>query len=782
VPAKDANLIKNDDDNKNKKNKKNKKSQNDDSSISNDRSSRDDDERSQDDNNSGDDVDVDDDNDDDDELDADIVIIDDLVNDDQFAAMLIRWLVNDGDRVRQSDRLAELLLVGCAHESTCAGRSKRSCGEVVCYVRSPCDGSVRVREFGEGEVIRDGDVLVRLTGCSKEAMDAARIARLNASATSLPGIADGGVAVAASSSSSSSGAAASSSSAAVAAYSSSLSSAIMGTSISSHFYNGGTGSGVGEAEREWLEAVEISIEIARLERKRGDLDTQLRRHAGCSMLYGDAIDDETIKNPVVEQFLALDHELNLRLIEKRRELLDIYRILTRHVTMRGAGTAAARMDVEPHRHLCDMVEGWAMAALKYSPTEAELATEPAMSKQIVSLEGPDEDEQDEEYEGYVFGRTISTYPWNLKDDTREGDPICDYFATRLYENRSILAVADGCNWGPAPAEAAQRSATAFVDYMARHQESVQRVDQIAHLILEAFAEAHDAIIMDKEDPFTAGTATLLGGMLVQLNKIDEFGQQAWAFVFAAVGDCKAFLFSRASRRVTDLTAGNRTNVLDARDCGGRLGPYRHKGQPDLRNLGVYSSMCHEGDLLILCSDGVHDNLDPQILGKFPSDLGLPEQNWEDADVDAIDDVKTAFRCKWLEEHIFAKTARPTPMLTVSRLTNHCTEATRLSREFMEHNPGLHLPCDYQAFPGKLDHTTALCSLVTLMPRIQDDQDSAAAAAASANASTSIRGAAKLGVTSPSPRPSKTPRGQSAPSQSGNVSPSSSRRKRRHRKK
>jgi hypothetical protein len=30
----------------------------------------------------------------------------------------------------------------------------------------------------------------------------------------------------------------------------------------------------------------------------------------------------------------------------------------------------------------------------------------------------------------------------------------------------------------------------------------------------------------------------------------------------------------------------------------------------------------EGDLVFLVSDGVHDNLDPQTLGKKPNDCGL----------------------------------------------------------------------------------------------------------------------------------------------------------------
>jgi hypothetical protein len=45
---------------------------------------------------------------------------------------------------------------------------------------------------------------------------------------------------------------------------------------------------------------------------------------------------------------------------------------------------------------------------------------------------------------------------------------------------------------------------------------------------------------------------------------------------------------------------------DMRDPGGRLGP-DDDGQPDIRNVVVGTHFCEEGEVIILCSDGVHDN-------------------------------------------------------------------------------------------------------------------------------------------------------------------------------
>ena len=49
-------------------------------------------------------------------------------------------------------------------------------------------------------------------------------------------------------------------------------------------------------------------------------------------------------------------------------------------------------------------------------------------------------------------------------------------------------------------------------------------------------------------------------------------------------------------------------VMDARDPGGRLGPYMEGGGPDLRNLRLYFLRCCQGDIITVVSDGIHDNM------------------------------------------------------------------------------------------------------------------------------------------------------------------------------
>lgn len=123
-------------------------------------------------------------------------------------------------------------------------------------------------------------------------------------------------------------------------------------------------------------------------------------------------------------------------------------------------------------------------------------------------------------------------------------------------------------------------------------------------------QAHEAIIEGYEDVWIAGTTTVLGGMIAKSMAYSEDNE--YALVLTSVGDCKAYhwyelslypkpplppLTQRSSQsgRVTDVTFGNRRNVRDARDPGGRLGPYVNNVHADIthdRNKTAYSHSTH----------------------------------------------------------------------------------------------------------------------------------------------------------------------------------------------
>jgi len=187
--------------------------------------------------------------------------------------------------------------------------------------------------------------------------------------------------------------------------------------------------------------------------------------------------------------------------------------------------------------------------------------------------------------------------------------------------------------------------------------------------------------------------------------------QEFVFICAGVGDCKAYAFSQRKRSVTDFTSRSRAkSANDASDPGGRLGPYDEYGQPDLRNIDCCVIEVQEGDLIFILSDGVHDNLDPETLGKSPSDVGLTIPDWEDGFCEEIHLAKIRFAeefvakmiCEGIEEEEVVSSEH-----VVQILVEHAKKTTETARDWLEENDR-RLPKDYQRFPGKMDHTSCVC--------------------------------------------------------------------------
>jgi hypothetical protein len=390
---------------------------------------------------------------------------------------------------------------------------------------------------------------------------------------------------------------------------------------------------------------------------------------------------------------------------------------------------------------------------------------------------------------FLAACSLSTYPHvNGTGPERQGDPVCDRFCVHLHKNGAIVALADGCNWGRLPFEAANRATTGFIQYLEERSTSVISVRGVGSLLLAALSAA-DKKITEGLEKWEAGTTTLIGGLLLQLatpssstppstshllhphapplssmprssswsslsatslpspsspspspsssgrtragstsltagGKAQTPSQSQWVFVCASLGDCKAFHYSQRTQIFTDITEGNRQNLTDARDPGGRLGPYIDDG-PDLRNLHLYYHTAEPDDIIFIMSDGVHDNLDPQQLGISPSEAKIEASTWEEAekvDPASVEVFKNNFRKKWLEDTftkqllLLDKDIPPNSnhktkldvKLIVDVLLQHCVNITKSSREFMENNPKQKQPHDFKAYPGKLDHATCVC--------------------------------------------------------------------------
>ena len=364
----------------------------------------------------------------------------------------------------------------------------------------------------------------------------------------------------------------------------------------------------------------------------------------------------------------------------------------------------------------DFLQGTPQSIYNSLPTSSVIPR--PFSVKISHLEGPDETESEESFLHHACGRTISTYPILPGHLKREGSPICDTFQYRLYNHRAILAVTDGCNWGVRPRLASRTANKTFVDYLENYQGEINTVREAGHLLLRAASHAHTAIKEKaKEARMESGSTTLFGGILLELSErvtFDEFEEDAqWVFVCLNVGDCKAFCVRPSEKEVVEISIGNRANSMDATDPGGRLGG---AGKPDLRNLELFCFPCKEKDILIICSDGVFDNFDPPTQGILPRDLGINVDNWEDESLDlrVTATLFTKYRLQFLKTLLFEENpiiTQLSPQSIVQRLLHNSLISTRQSRKFMREHPGKRLPSNFEKYPGKMDHTTALAITV-----------------------------------------------------------------------
>ncbi len=82
-----------------------------------------------------------------------------------------------------------------------------------------------------------------------------------------------------------------------------------------------------------------------------------------------------------------------------------------------------------------------------------------------------------------------------EDGVKLGDPICDTYSFEAFDSKNVIfAVADGCNWGPKPLEAARIASTVFQDYMKSKLPRIDSVRKAGKCLVKAFMQAHTRIL------------------------------------------------------------------------------------------------------------------------------------------------------------------------------------------------------------------------------------------------------------------------------------------------
>lgn len=149
-----------------------------------------------------------------------------------------------------------------------------------------------------------------------------------------------------------------------------------------------------------------------------------------------------------------------------------------------------------------------------------------------------------------------------------------------------------------------------VQYMENKISKIETVRDAGHYLLRSFAEAYQQI------PDQKGDSTLLVVMCIQLEQKYE-SDPPYAVLCANLGDCKAFLATeneKGDKEVVDVTHGSWISGHWIESGGIK----RHrKWNPEMCNLRLYFKPCKKGDMVIMTSSSMHENLDPVVMGKIP---------------------------------------------------------------------------------------------------------------------------------------------------------------------
>lgn len=253
-----------------------------------------------------------------------------------------------------------------------------------------------------------------------------------------------------------------------------------------------------------------------------------------------------------------------------------------------------------------------------------------------------------------------------------------------------FAVADGCNWGERPRQAANL-ATVFAMMSLEQKlekESKLTTRKIAKLQLETLSEVQNELVLKGE---MVGETTMTLACIAETH-----------LILASVGDSKVFVLRKTANgklKCVDITEGSRRASRNASDPGGRLGGKN----ADWRNLALAVVKLEPNDIIIGCSDGLHDNFDPEHLGLTPKELGYHETSW-----DLTKRHLVQLRQQTLNKNIVSVIEADEGKNSIAdALINHVAKLTLKGKLFMMENPRASRPVDYKTYPGKDDHVSVV---------------------------------------------------------------------------
>ncbi|CAG9818696.1 unnamed protein product [Phaedon cochleariae] len=248
---------------------------------------------------------------------------------------------------------------------------------------------------------------------------------------------------------------------------------------------------------------------------------------------------------------------------------------------------------------------------------------------------------------FFYGLSDSLYDRNQVTKNNNGDPIADCFGIIARNDSAILAVADGVNWGEKASIAAKSAVHGCLHYLNKtifndtkpfenltiktDESSISSnvLDETTNLIantrevfvclLRAFNCAHD-LILENKGMLTTLTVAVILPLKQKLERRTRLSngmerrdsETQYICCVCNVGDTLAYVYS-LKYGVRELTKGSHDINCnrDMRDALGALGPVDGIN-PELSNLTLSITTLQKGDIVMVASDGLTDNFDPNV--------------------------------------------------------------------------------------------------------------------------------------------------------------------------
>ena len=282
-----------------------------------------------------------------------------------------------------------------------------------------------------------------------------------------------------------------------------------------------------------------------------------------------------------------------------------------------------------------------------------------------------------------------------------------------------FAVADGCNWGVRP----RRAASTAVDVASKSLHA-----QLEKFITEQFEVLSRSITKTKEDVLKITTRKIaefqLAAFLQAQAELERLGDEVGTTTLTlglVVGDYSVVIrlgdsdvsllrIEKKKLRCVNVTEGSRADSIDATDSGGCLGRDVEYEQgrygANWRNLAVSVVKLKPNDLIVVCTDGIRDTLDPEQLGIKPTARGHTQWNNQ---VPELSDYR-----QHLLNKKFAEVAGGNFEMIPARLISFVSATTLKTKLALLENTQAKISVNYEEHQGKEDHTAGVVILVRPM--------------------------------------------------------------------